>query len=101
MSAPLAGKFQDHYEVLGVEPTVELEAIQLAYTRLAQEFHPNQPETGNREKFDAVNLAYEVLSQHDLRSEFDKIKGVSIDNSAPKFSGRPFFDSLGRENGLR
>ena len=101
MSAPLAGKFQDHYEVLGVEPNAELETIQLAYTRLAQEFHPNQPETGNPEKFDAINLAYEVLSQQDLRCEFDKLKGVSADQGSPKFSGRPFFDSLGRENGLR
>jgi len=101
MSAPLAGKFQDHYEVLGVEPNAELETIQMAYTRLAQELHPNQPETGDREKFDAVNLAYEVLSQQDLRSAFDKLKGVGTENSSPKFTGRPFFDSLGRDNGLR
>ena len=101
MSAPLAGKFQDHYEVLGVEPTAELEAIQLAYTRLAQEFHPSQPETGDREKFDAINLAYEVLSQQDLRSTFDKLKGIGTDKGSPKFSGLPFFDSFGRANGLR
>lgn len=101
MSAPLAGKFQDHYEVLGVEPNAELEAIQLAYARLAQQFHPGNPETGDASKFDAVNLAYEVLSQPDLRGAFDKLKGIGAENNSPKFTGLPFFESLGRENGLR
>jgi curved DNA-binding protein CbpA len=101
MSAPLAGKFQDHYLVLGVEPTAEPEAIQLAYTRLAQQYHAGNPNTGDKDKFDAVNLAYEILSQPDLRGEFDKLKGIGGENSSPKFTGRPFFDSLGRENGLR
>jgi hypothetical protein len=100
MSAPVAGKFQDHYVVLGVEPTAGAEAIQIAYARLAQQFHPHNPETGDREKFDAVNLAYEVLSQPELRGEFDKLKGVAKE-SVPKFSGRPFFTSLGDGAGLR
>ena len=42
-----------------------------------------------------------MLSQQDLRSEFDKLKGVGTDKGSPKFSGLPFFDSLGREKGLR
>ena len=100
MSAPVAGKFQDHYVVLGVEPTVDSEAIQLAYARLAQEFHPNNPETGDREKFDAVNLAYEVLSEPALRGEFDRLKGIAKE-TVPKFSGRPFFAALGDGSGLR
>ena len=101
MSAPLAGKFQDHYLVLGVEPSAEPEAIQLAYTRLAQQYHPGNPDTGDAEKFDAVSLAYEVLSQPDLRSEFDKLKGVGAESSSPKFSGLTFFKTLSQSGGLR
>lgn len=101
MSAPVAGKFQDHYVILGVEPTADPEAIQLAYTRLVQQYHPSNPDTGDEEKFDALNLAYEVLSQPDLRNEFDKLKGIGAANAAPKFTGLPFFSSMGRETGLR
>jgi len=101
MSASAAGKFQDHYDILGVEPNAESETISLAYTRKAQEYHPDNPETGDREKFDAINLAYEVLSQTDLRKEFDKLIGVGEDKSAPKFSGRRFFGTLGSDSGLR
>ena len=101
MSAALAGKFQDHYEVLGVETNAELSTIQMAHADLTQKYDPGNLETGDADKLEAVNLAYEVLSQPDLRKEFDKLKGIGEDSSGPKFSGLEFFESLGRETGLR
>jgi hypothetical protein len=101
MSAPLAGKFTDHYEVLGVDPKAELETIQAAYAKLAQLYHPNNPETGDKAKFDAVAASYEVLCDPMLRREFDKVKGVGEEQGTPKFTGLPFFDALGRETALR
>ena len=100
MSAPLAGKFQDHYEVLGLDYKSDSETIQLVYTKLAKKYNPLNPDTGDEERFEAVNLAYEVLSDPSLRREFDRVKGVGEDGS-PKFSGRQFFDLLGRQTGLR
>ena len=101
MSAPLAGKFQDHYSILGVEPRATPEAIQIAYTRLAQKYHPNTPQSGDQDKFDSINLAYEVLSDPGLRLEFDNVKGLDQDDSNLMFAGLEFFDSLGRQAGLR
>jgi curved DNA-binding protein len=101
MSAPSAGKFQDHYEVLGIEPQSDSDGIQRAYARLAQRFHPANPDTGDKEKFDAVNQAYEVLSDSQLRKDFDAVKGVSREETGPKFSGIEFFDALKRGTGLR
>ena len=102
MSSSLAGKFQDHYEVLGVNPRSDSETIQDAYQRLAKEFHPDNRLTGNKEKFDAVNAAFEVLADPMLRREFDKVKGVNPEDSgSPTFSGLSFFESLGRETKLR
>lgn len=100
MSAPVAGRFQDHYEVLEIEPKANSETIQAAYARLAKLYHPQEPETGDQEKFDAVNLAYEVLCDPELRKEFDKLKGLDAEES-PKFTGYSFFESLGREAELR
>jgi curved DNA-binding protein CbpA len=97
MSAPLAGKFQDHYAVLGVEPKADSETIQKAYSKLAQKYHPNNAETGDAELFEAVNSAYETLADPELRSVFDRVKGVGSEEGGPSFSGVGFFDALGRE----
>ena len=101
MSSPVAGKFQDHYKVLGIDPHSDSGTIQQAYAKLAQQYHPNNPGTGDGEKFEAVNLAYEVLADPVLRLGFDQLKGVGREEGVPKFSGLLFFDALGREAGLR
>jgi len=101
MSAPLAGKFQDHYEVLGIDPKADAETIQKAYAELAKKFHPGNAASGDAEAFEAVNMAYEVLSDPAQRHAFDNLKGTGEDLACPKFSGLAFFNSLGREAGLR
>ncbi len=101
MSAPLAGKFQDHYAVLGIDPKSDSETIQRAYAKLAQKYYPNNSATANAEMFEAVNMAYETLSDPELRGVFDKLKGVGQEESGPKFSGMEFFDALGRDSLLR
>ena len=101
MSVPPAGKYQDHYEVLGVDPKAAVETIQRAYTELAKKFHPGNPASGDPGAFEAVNAAYEVLSDAAQRHAFDNLKGTGEDLECPKFSGLEFFNSLGREAGLR
>jgi hypothetical protein len=94
MSSSAAGKFQDHYIALGIEPRADSEAIQSAYTKLARMYHPDNPETGDQTKFDAINMAYEVLSDPTMRIEFDKLKGIDRDGGDPTFTGAVFFEAL-------
>jgi hypothetical protein len=101
MSAPLAGKFQDHYKLLEIDPKSGLEAIQQAYGKLVQKYHPRNTQTGDQEKFDALNLAYEVLSDAGLRAEFDKLRSGGEDKTEFNFSGLSFFAALGHETALR
>jgi curved DNA-binding protein CbpA len=101
MSAPLAGKFQDHYAVLGVEPNADSETIQRTYSKLAQKYNPKTSATGDAEMFEAVNAAYETLADPELRAVFDKLKGASRGDSGPAFSGAAFFEALGREASRR
>ena len=37
----------DHYELLQVSPTAEIDTIHRVYRLLAQRFHPDNRETGN------------------------------------------------------
>lgn len=98
MSAPLAGKFQDHYEVLGIDPKADTAAIQKAYSQLVKQQREENP--SDQERLSALHQAYEILSDVQLRREFDKVKGVS-EVDIPKFSGESFFSSLSNENNLR
>jgi curved DNA-binding protein CbpA len=101
MSSGPAGKFQDHYIVLGIETNADSETIQTVYSKLAQKFHPNNAETGDKTKFDAVNMAFEVLSDPTLRASFDKVKGVDHESGNPKFTGPEFFQALEDSAALR
>lgn len=100
MSAPPAGKFQDHYSILGVDPKASSETIQAAYSKLAQKYRPDNPETGDFEKFESVNLAYEVLADVNLRLSFDQLKGLDQE-AGVKFSGPAFFTDLSHSIDLR
>jgi curved DNA-binding protein len=101
MSAPLAGKFQDHYAILGIDPKSDSETIQQAYAKLTQKYSPNNSATDNPEMVDILNLAYEVLSDPGQRGIFDKVRGGGQQGGTPKFTGISFFDALGREAVLR
>jgi curved DNA-binding protein CbpA len=101
MSAPVAGNFQDHYSLFGIEPNADSETIQAVYARLAEKYHPDNRQTGDAHKFECVNQAYEVLSDPELRAAFDKVKGVDLEAGNPKFSGAEFFRALAQSAGLR
>jgi len=97
MSSPVAGKFQDHYLVLGVDPKADLVTIQAACAKLSEKY---TNETPDADKLEAVSLAREVLSDPNLRASFDRLKGGG-EQSKPVFSGEAFFEALKRAAGLR
>ena len=101
MSTSVAGKFQDHYGVLGVEPNSDTEVIHRAYSALAARFHPDNRQTADKARFAAVTLAYEVLSDPEARKTFDAIRRGPERESAPQFSGTKFFDAIGAEAARR
>jgi hypothetical protein len=101
MSSSVSGKFQDHYIALGVDTKADSDAIRAAYARLAKKYHPDNQETGDAMNFEAVNMAYDVLSDPALRLAFDKLKGLDQDTGDPQFAGAEFFEALKRGAVLR
>jgi curved DNA-binding protein len=69
-------KFQDYYEVLGVERGADEASIKKAYRRLALEWHPDRHAGDGREaaetKFKQISEAYEVLSDPEKRKKYDR-----------------------------
>ncbi|HEU4364366.1 MAG TPA: DnaJ domain-containing protein [Candidatus Krumholzibacteria bacterium] len=67
-------KFIDYYEVLGVWPTADADAIKKAYFRLAKLHHPDvvgERSSGNID-FKLINEAFSILSDPLQRREFDE-----------------------------
>lgn len=95
-------EFKDFYAVLGVERSASGEEIAAAYQALARQYHPDTPRTGDRAMFAKVNEAYELLSNPEARAGFDKLLVPAVvENTAPRFSGPKFFDTLREENRRR
>jgi hypothetical protein len=67
-----ATKTLDYYEFLQISPHADNETIHRVYRYLAARFHPDNPETGDPEKFFLLKSAYDVLSNPERRSEYDR-----------------------------
>lgn len=63
--------FCDFYALLEVHCEASLDTIHRIYRILAQRFHPDNSTTGNEEHFKLLAAAYRVLSNPDLRAQFD------------------------------
>lgn len=66
-------KYQDYYEVLGVDKNASDKEIKSAYRKLAKKYHPdlhpNDKEANDN--FTKINEAYEVLSDSEKRKKYD------------------------------
>jgi len=88
----------NYYEFLQISPKAELETIHRIYRFLAGRFHPDNPETGDPEKFLFLNKAFAVLSNPELRAEYDaELQGNHQPIAA--FESLDFMDGVeGEEN---
>jgi molecular chaperone DnaJ len=64
---------EDYYETLGVQRDASQEDIKRAYRALARKYHPDVSDDPNaEERFKDVNAAYEVLSDPEKRTMYDR-----------------------------
>lgn len=73
----MAVKFQDYYEVLGVDRNAGEKEIKSAYRKLARKWHPDLHPPAEKEKaeeqFKRINEAYEVLKDPEKRKRYDRL----------------------------
>lgn len=85
----------DYYEILEISRTSDKETIKKAYRKLALKYHPdrNQNDKEAESKFKQINEAYQVLSDDERRSIYDKYGKAGLENSG--FDSGSFSDFFG------
>ena len=75
---------RDYYEVLGVERTASGNEIASAYRKLAIKYHPdkNPGDEEAIERFKEAAEAFEVLSDQDKRSRYDRYGHAGVNGRA-------------------
>jgi hypothetical protein len=61
----------DCYEVMQLSPNADADTVQRVYRILAQRYHPDSIETGNKEIFLKLCEAHRILSDPQLRAQYD------------------------------
>lgn len=85
-------KQKDYYKVLGVGRDADEREIKRAYRKLTKIYHPDKASSNNlspeeaQKKMAAVNEAYEILSDPELKQRFDN----GDDPNNPEQQGNPF-----------
>lgn len=88
--SPGEGAGIDYYEVLQVSPNADPETIHRVHRIMAARFHPDNPETGDLERFLMMRTAYQVLSDPEARAEYDAARQRRLAEPDPIFGMKDF-----------
>lgn len=91
----------DYYEYLQISPKAEFATIQRVYRFMAGRLHPDNPETGDPDRFLLLNRAYHVLSDPDLRAEYDATYQAINVKPNPIFEASEFVNGIEGETNRR
>ena len=71
---------RDYYEILGVGKSASADEVKKAYRKVAMQYHPDR-NPGNKEaeeKFKEAAEAYEILSDADKKTQYDRFGHAGI-----------------------
>jgi molecular chaperone DnaJ len=86
---------RDYYEILGVTRNADKEELKRAYRRIARKYHPDvNKEAGAEDRFKEINRAYEILSDPELKTRYDRFGEAGVSGGAGQGFSTDFGDSF-------
>src|SRR4051794_11625932 len=64
-------EFIDYYEILEISPNANPETVERMFRYFAQRYHPDNPATGDRSRFDVIVEAHTTLKDPIKRTQYD------------------------------
>jgi curved DNA-binding protein CbpA len=89
------------YEILQISPRADLDTIHRVYRIMAARFHPDNPVSGDHERFLKLCEAYDVLASPSRREQYDTALRAQESRPIPLFETRIFVDGLDGEHNRR
>ena len=93
--------FVDYYEILQISPNAQMDTINRVYRMLAQRYHPDNPESGDVDRFVKLQSAYAVLSTPEKRGESDEDRRQYYERPMEVFGMKEFSDGIEGEANRR
>jgi hypothetical protein len=100
-SAATGSTSEDFYELLQISPSAEMETIHRVYKILVGRYHPDNPHTGDAEKFLRLTQAYETLSNPGRRAAYDLQREPAHTGPLPVFEMKEFLGGVDAEANRR
>lgn len=85
---------ENYYDFLQISPKAQAETIQRVYRFLAARYHPDNRDTGDRQKFILLNEAYAVLSNPERRVRYDATLKHRQEEPSAVFETVDFLDGI-------
>ena len=92
-----ANSFVDYYKIMGVRPDIGTEELNRRFHRLAKRFHPDNPQTGNRERFDLLVEAHNLLNDSAKRTQYDILHKQIVGTTEAYPADRNGNDTVGQD----
>ena len=91
----------DYYEFLQISPHADADTIHRVYRYLAGRLHPDNPESGDADRFRLLKIAFDTLSNRSRRAEYDALCRLESAEAAPLSDAIDFMDSVEGEMNRR
>ena len=74
---------KDYYKILGINKGASEDEVKKAFRQLAHKYHPDKG--GDEKKFKEINEAYQVLSNKEKRTQYDRFGQVFEGGARPSY----------------